>query len=240
MLTILALAVVQPAAPPRCARTPPLLAPSRRDALALGLAALATATMPPRAALAATGAPSEAELTKMAAGYARLQYLADHFEQETTVCVKGCKAAEGIAGTSCCIRDPVIIQSYLGMKSMKDPLFKADEVMLRGQELVDDKKADEYIAAVDRWVEKVDECNVMAFTSSWGATNPGGGRDNVERYLERSRKNVLETTASLKTVLTLPGAAAGAARRGRRTSWAGGDRGVIDGRWSFACSRCTA
>ena len=183
--------------------TPPLLAPSRRDALALGLAALATATTPPRAALAATGAPSEAELTKLAAGYARLQYLADHFEQETTVCVKGCKAAEGIAGTSCCIRDPVIIQSYLGMKSMKDPLFKADEVMLRGQELVDDKKADEYIAAVDRWVEKVDECNVMAFTSSWGAANPGGGRDNVERYLERSRKNVLETTASLKTVLTL-------------------------------------
>ena len=98
---------------------PPLLAPSRRDALALGLAALATATMPPRAALAATGAPSEAELTKLAAGYARLQYLADHFEQETTVCVKGCKAAEGIAGVLAPLLDDARTHIVLGLVGLQ-------------------------------------------------------------------------------------------------------------------------
>lgn len=157
----------------------------------------------PNEAAAATGIPTAAELGRLASGYARLQYLVDHWEAETTVCIKGCKASEGIAGTSCCIRDPVIIQSYLGMKSMKDPLFKADDLMLRAEALVKDDKVDEYIAAVDRWVEKVDESNVMAFTSSWGAANPGGGRDNVERYLERSRKNVRETTDILKKVLAI-------------------------------------
>eukprot|EP00965_Chrysotila_dentata_P192883 6175426-Pleurochrysis_carterae.AAC.3 len=39
-----------------------------------------------------------------------------------------------------------------------------------------------------RWMEKADEGNVMAYVSSWGEANPGGGRDNVERYLEKVRR----------------------------------------------------
>mmetsp|Transcript_8514 Transcript_8514/g.18556 ORF Transcript_8514/g.18556 Transcript_8514/m.18556 type:complete len:81 (+) Transcript_8514:670-912(+) len=54
-----------------------------------------------------------------------------------------------------------------------------------------------------RWMEKADEGNVMAYVSSWGEANPGGGRDNVERYLEKARAEVIESAQILRTILDI-------------------------------------
>jgi hypothetical protein len=140
---------------------------ARRDVLLGVPAALSVfGLVPPLPVSAKSGVPTESELANLAKGYSRLQYLLDNWESLTTVCIKGCVGEPEQCG---CIRDPVIVQSYMGFKSMKDPLFKADQLMIRAQPLVpDDRDFDEYTSAIDRWTLKCDAANVMAYTSSWG------------------------------------------------------------------------
>lgn len=40
----------------------------------------------------------------------------------------------------------------------------------------------------------------MAYVSSWGEANPGGGQDEIARYLEKSRKTVLIAASLLKEI----------------------------------------
>ena len=62
-----------------------------------------------------------------------------------------------------------------------------------------------YGALVDRWAEKADNGNIMAYVSSWGEANPGGGQDNIARYLEKSRKEVVEAANLLKDICGMLG-----------------------------------
>ena len=39
----------------------------------------------------------------------------------------------------------------------------------------------------------------------WGEANPGGGQDEIARYLEKSRKEVVESANLLKVVMDLLG-----------------------------------
>ena len=89
------------------------------------------------------------------------------------------------------------------VKSMNDPLFRADKTLIRLQGLVpvNDKQAQsDYQDALDLFVEKAEEGNGMAFISSWGEANPGGGKDRVAMFIERSKKDVIEAKDALTTV----------------------------------------
>jgi len=95
---------------------------------------------------------------------------------------------------------------YLGYKSMDDPLFRADKTLIRLQNLVSSRDAatqDEFQDAVDIFVEKAEEGNGMAFVSSWGEANPGGGKDRVELFIERSKSDVQVCRDSLATVIKI-------------------------------------
>jgi len=140
--------------------------------------------------------PTDDELQRLALGYKRLKYLLDNWESETTICIRGCKGSYENCG---CLRDPLVVQSYMGFKSMKDPLFKIDQIMIKAQPLVTGDQ-DKYAEAVERWVEKANDGNVMAYVSSWGEANPGGGESEVRRYLEKSRKGVVESVDILKVI----------------------------------------
>lgn len=145
------------------------------------------------------GEPGPEELKRLQYGYARLNYLLANWEKETTVCIRGCKGRPENCG---CVRDPVIVQSYMGYKSMSDPLFRAGDLMLRASSLVrSDADFERYTAALETWNNKADSGNVMAYVSSWGEANPGGGQDEIARYLEKSRLEVVESAALLKTIL---------------------------------------
>jgi len=147
------------------------------------------------------GEPSPEELQRLVLGYQRLQYLLDHWEAETTVCIKGCVGKYESCG---CVRDPVIVQAYMGYKSMDDPLFKAGDLMLRASTLVEtDADFQRYNDAMERWNNKADAGNVMAYVSSWGEANPGGGQSEILRYLNKSRLDVEESAGLLKTILGL-------------------------------------
>ena len=84
--------------------------------------------------------------------------------------------------------------------------FKAGDLMLRASSMVkSDADFERYNAAMDKWTEKADAGNVMAYVSSWGEANPGGGQDEIARYLEKSRKEVVQSANLLKTIMDILG-----------------------------------
>lgn len=147
------------------------------------------------------GEPGTEELKRLAYGYQRLQYLLSNWEKETTVCIKGCKGKYESCG---CTRDPGVVQAFMGYKSMEDPLFKAGDLMLRASALVQtDEEFERYNEAMEKWNNKADAGNVMAYVSSWGEANPGGGQDEIARYLEKSRQEVQESARLLKVIIDI-------------------------------------
>ena len=54
---------------------------------------------------------------------------------------------------------------------------------------------------MEQWNNKADAGNVMAYVSSWGEANPGGGQDEILRYLNKSKKDVEQSVSLLKVIL---------------------------------------
>lgn len=103
----------------------------RRDMLSTCVASFGLAAFAPHALAASS---LDADKAKIVAGYKRLNYLLDHWEEETTVCKTG--NDNPYLG---CDRTPEKVMSYLGFKSMEDPLFRADKTLIRLQSLVPSK-----------------------------------------------------------------------------------------------------
>ncbi|KAL7488299.1 hypothetical protein ACHAW6_013891 [Cyclotella cf. meneghiniana] len=141
------------------------------------------------------------DIDRIQSGYARLQYLLDHWESETTVCKTGQETTFGDR----CQRTPLKVMEYLGYKSINDPLFRADVTLGRLKPLVPEEREEEYYEAVEEFAKNAEEANGMAFVSSWGEANPGGGKDRVELFIERSRRNVVASRDSLGVVLDILG-----------------------------------
>jgi len=160
------------------------------------MAASAKIVARPRPAFAAAYAQEKEDKQKIAKGYERLSYLLQHWEAETTICQYSGK-------TSGCERSPINVMEYMGYKSTNDPLFKADKTLKRLSTLVDDDGSIEYIDAMEKWLQAAEEANGMAYVSSWGEANPGGGKDRVELFIERSKKNVMDARDALATAMDL-------------------------------------
>eukprot|EP00543_Licmophora_paradoxa_P001985 CAMPEP_0202457100 /NCGR_PEP_ID=MMETSP1360-20130828/14194_1 /ASSEMBLY_ACC=CAM_ASM_000848 /TAXON_ID=515479 /ORGANISM="Licmophora paradoxa, Strain CCMP2313" /LENGTH=260 /DNA_ID=CAMNT_0049077089 /DNA_START=36 /DNA_END=818 /DNA_ORIENTATION=- len=129
----------------------------------------------------------EQDKANIVKGYKRLNYLLDNWEKETTVCKTG--NDNPYLG---CERTPMKVMEYLGYRSMNDPLFKAEKTMMRLEPLVPSKFESEYLDAMERWSEKADEGSGIAYISSWGESNPGGGKDRIAYFIERSKSDVIE------------------------------------------------
>ena len=86
---------------------------------------------------------------------------------------------------------------------MNDPLFKADKTMRRLEDLVPAGMESKYEDAMELWAEKADEGSGMAYVSSWGEANPGGGKDRVIAFLERSKNDVIACRNALGTVIQI-------------------------------------
>jgi hypothetical protein len=181
---------------------PPSTCSSRRSVLKQSTAGIFSAlvvggSMVPSKALAYPQEKTDKE--NLVKGYKRLQYLLDNWEKETTVCGRLDNPYIG------CERTPEKVMEYLGYKSMNDPLFKADKTMLRLQNLVSSDDETDYMEAMEMFNEKAEEASNTAFVSSWGEANPGGGKDRVELFIERSRKQVESARDSLGTVIKILG-----------------------------------
>ena len=118
----------------------------------------------------ALAAPSQDEIDKanIVKGYKRLTYLLDNWEKETTVCGMGGDKLE-----RSCDRTPEKVMEYMGYKSTKDPLYKAEKTLRRLYENAPPKRDSEFVEAVEKFAENADDANGLAFVSSWGEANPG-------------------------------------------------------------------
>ena len=197
--------------PPASAATTPVAtgAVHRLGAALLAAAVLSSTPLSPPA-LAAP--PTPVELSRIAEGLARIDYLLDNWNKLTTVC-KGTpgeteakqtvKIVDGLGGMRC-TKSPLIVQKFIGASSTLDPLFKAEKVMIRAASLVDPDSADAYSNAVDEYITKQQMSSTMAYTSSWsGIENPNGSEEKVEESLLEAKKEVVALRDSVKQVVDL-------------------------------------
>jgi hypothetical protein len=181
---------------------------SRRQAFTTTAAAVAGLSfltqVPTNAAHAATAAaataaggagPTKDELERLRVGYQNIQYLLDHFDQETTICREN-------GGE--CKRDADAIRRALGLRSTTDPLFQIEKVFAKVKNINDDsidlERLEAFFDATEEFNSATNMSNSMSFISQFGEYNPGGGQDQVLKYLIESKKQVEAAQKALKTI----------------------------------------
>lgn len=135
------------------------------------------------------------EIARIQTGWDQINFLLDHFEEETTVCREN-------GGE--CKRDANAVRKVLGLRSTTDPLFQIDKVFAKFKLLpIDDfDKLDALYDAAEDWNSSISMSNSMAFISQFGEYNPGGGKDEVLKYLLEAKKQVLLARDALQTIMT--------------------------------------
>ena len=66
---------------------------------------------------------------------------------------------------------------------------------------IDPDKLEAFFEASEDWNSAMTLSNSMAFISQFGEYNPGGGKDEVLKYLNESKKQVESAERSLKRIM---------------------------------------
>lgn len=143
--------------------------------------------------MAAGMGPSPEDIARIQKGYAQINYLLDNFDQETTVCREN-------GGE--CKRNADAVRRALGLRTTTDPLFQIDKVFGKVKNMdLDPDKMEAFFDATEEWNSALNMSNSMAFISQFGEYNPGGGQDEVLKYLNESKKQVILAQKALKTIM---------------------------------------
>lgn len=162
-----------------------------KSTTAFSIASIVTATNPDFAF--AKSGPTPDELARIKIGYEKLGYLLDNFEQETTICREN-------GGE--CKRDADPVRQYLGLRSTKDPLFQIEKVFDKIKYMdIDPDNLEPIFEATEEWNTAQNMSNSMAFISQFGEYNPGGGKDEVLKYLEEAKKQVILARGALEKII---------------------------------------
>lgn len=188
--------------------TAPLLRPLAAPLCALVFASSGALLPLPSPAIAATSTPTTEELSRLTVGLSRVDFLLDHWDELTTVC-NGVDNLENkqvmrTQNQDKCYKTPLKVQRYIGASSTKDPLFKADKLMIRAQPLIAESKQEQYTDAVDAYITQQQMSSTMAYTSSWsGIENPNGSVEQIEENLLEAKKEVIGTQKTLRAIVSL-------------------------------------
>jgi len=199
------------AQPPRA----PEAAPERsaihggRRALLSAAALLGAGQSVGEAQAAATKAVTENDLKRISAGYKELQYLMENWNKVTRDCRDVDQnvqqvLASGTESPDNCKATPDIVRKYMGMRSIDGNLFNTQQLWINIQSagnLVQDKDDERFADAVEDFERAKRQASEWAYSSSWGEANPGGGRDRVEDYLLRSKKEAAKATEALGIIV---------------------------------------
>eukprot|EP00980_Cylindrotheca_fusiformis_P001534 scaffold350_cov133-Cylindrotheca_fusiformis.AAC.5 len=157
------------------------------------IAAIWTVVGQAQVSYAGSAPPSPEELQRIKVGYNQIKYLLNNFEQETTVCKEN-------GGE--CKRDAEPIRRALGLRSTTDPLFQIEKVFAKVKNMdIDPDRLEEFFEASEDWNSAMTLSNSMAFISQFGEYNPGGGKDEVLKYLNESKKQVEVAAKSLEKIM---------------------------------------
>ncbi len=102
-----------------------------------------------------------------------------------------------------CKRDADAVRRYLGLRSTTDPLFQIEKVFAKVKYMddIDVDKLEQFFEATEDWNTAMNMSNSMAFISQFGEYNPGGGKDEVLKYLNEAEKQVILAEKALKVIL---------------------------------------
>mmetsp|Transcript_20685 Transcript_20685/g.31308 ORF Transcript_20685/g.31308 Transcript_20685/m.31308 type:complete len:206 (+) Transcript_20685:151-768(+) len=165
---------------------------TRREVV-FGLSTVSFSLGLPSVTLAASGPPTPEDLDRIRTGYKQIDYLLKNFEKETTVCRDN-------GGE--CKRDADAVRKALGLRSTTDPLYQIEKVFTKVKNMdLDADKLESFFEASENWNSAMSMSNSMAFISQFGEYNPGGGKDEVLKYLNESEKQVVLAEQALKTIM---------------------------------------
>ena len=91
----------------------------------------------------------------------------------------------------------------MGLRSTTDPLFQIEKVFAKVRFMpdIDPDKLDAFFEATEDWNSAMAMSNSMAFISQFGEYNPGGGKDEVLKYLNEAEIQVKLAEKALAKVL---------------------------------------
>ena len=184
MLSLLCLTTAV-ALPSRSCVAPPRPLP-RRAAFALGGQVL-TAALLARPGVARAEGQDPKDFARVGKGLKEVQFLLDNWSKETTNPTSG-------------EMDPDRVRLYLGLRTTSSPLFQFEKLLKAAVNEIPDDRFEDWIAASEGYSSAVAKVNELAFTSSFGEYNPGGGKDQVAKYLELARGEVINCRDALKTI----------------------------------------
>jgi hypothetical protein len=96
----------------------------------------------------------------------------------------------------------IVLLVVLGLRSTTDPLFQVEKVFAKVKNMdLDPDKLESFFEASEDWNSAMTMSNSMAFISQFGEYNPGGGKDEVLKYLNESKKQVEIASRTLKTIM---------------------------------------
>lgn len=158
---------------------------SRRDLIA-GVATILVVASP----LGANAVDTN-DLTRLKKGLDGVQYLLDNWDKETV---------DPNSGND----SPDRVRYYLGLRTTDHPLFQVDKLLAKAQSaLPDDADIEQWIEAVEGLNSHIAKVNELAYTSSFGEYNPGGGKGQIRKYLLLCKDEVVLTRDSLKTMIDI-------------------------------------
>ncbi|GMI22959.1 hypothetical protein TrCOL_g20 [Triparma columacea] len=141
----------------------------------------------------AAGGPTQADKDRIRKGAEGIDYLLSHWDSETTVCREN-------GGE--CKRDAEPVRRYMGLRSTTDPLFQIEKVFAKVKNLdLPQDKLESFFEATEDWNTAMNMSNSMAFISQFGEYNPGGGKEEVLKYLDESKKQVVIAQAALGKIM---------------------------------------
>ena len=174
MLSLLCLTTAV-ALPSRSCVAPPRPLP-RRAAFALGAQTL-TAALLARPGVARAEGQDPKDFARVGKGLKEVQFLLDNWSKETTNPTSG-------------EMDPDRVRLYLGLRTTSSPLFQFEKLLKAAVNEIPDDRFEDWIAASEGYSSAVAKVNELAFTSSFGEYNPGGGKDTILKYIELSRESL--------------------------------------------------
>lgn len=125
-----------------------------------------------------------------------VNYLLDNWERETQECTS--------SGNGVCNDSPDKVRYYFGLRTTDHPLFQLDKLYAKAQnKLPDDVDFEAWIDATEGLASQIAKINELAYTSSFGEYNPGGGKEQVRKYLLLCKEQVELSKGSLETIVKL-------------------------------------
>merc|ERR1711920_137458 len=180
----------------RLPRFPPTSAgalSSRREVVGAAATLSLGLLVSPRAASASLD-PSD--LSRFKKALAGVDYLLDNWDKETQECTT--------SGNGECKDSPDKVRYYFGLRTTDHPLFGLDKLFAKATDkLPDDVDFEKWIETSESLSSQISKINELAYTSSFGEYNPGGGKELVRKYLLLTKEQVVLAKGSLETIVSM-------------------------------------